>query len=193
MKASSFQWYLNTQLLVFNHPTVPKKVSESTAGHWLHFLGFHPSETMKGVYFDRHECRDVVEYWRIFLRKLEVLEGTHAPPPTCGDEQAANGSTGTTQKHLVLIFHDESIFHSNEDRGRAWAEEGKQPIRPKGQGKGIMVSDFIIEYAGYLRLSDEEFRELIGTVHPSRKRHVFFGGMVLLIRDTGTMTISLNR
>ena len=80
-------------------------------------------------------------------------------------------------------------------------EEGKQPICPKGQGKGIMVSDFITEYTGYLRLNDEEFREacwkssvkLVGRVYPARRRHGFFGGMVLLIRDTGTMTISLNR
>ena len=32
----------------------------------------------------------------------------------------------------------------------------KQPIRPKGQEKGTMVSDFITEY---LRLNDEELRE----------------------------------
>jgi len=38
-----------------------------------------------------------------------------------------------------------------------WAEKGKQPIRPNGQGQGIMVSDFIEEHGGYLRLSNEEY------------------------------------
>ena len=39
-----------------------------------------------------------------------------------------------------------------------WAEKGKQPIRPKGLGQGIiMVSDFVDEYNGLLRLTEEEF------------------------------------
>ena len=32
-----------------------------------------------------------------------------------------------------------------------------QPIRPKGIGRGIMVSDFVEEFNGLLRLTDEEF------------------------------------
>ena len=36
---------------------------------------------------------------------------------------------------------------------------GKQPIRPKGQGRGIMVSDFIDEYNGFLPFSDQEYEE----------------------------------
>ena len=35
-------------------------------------------------------------------------------------------------------------------------EAANQAIRPKGQGWGIMVSDFIEEHGGYLQLSDEE-------------------------------------
>ena len=38
-----------------------------------------------------------------------------------------------------------------------WAENGKQPIKPKSQGRGIMVSDFVDEHNGYLNLTDEEF------------------------------------
>ena len=52
MKASSFQRFLNTKLLpaaVVHHPTVPKKVSLITACRWLHILGFHPSQTKKGI------------------------------------------------------------------------------------------------------------------------------------------------
>ena len=46
-----------------------------------------------------------------------------------------------------------------------WAEKGKQPIRPNGQGQGIMVSDFIEEHGGYLRLSNEEY-EAAKDLHP---------------------------
>ena len=36
---------------------------------------------------------------------------------------------------------------------------GKQPIRPKGQGRGIMVSDFMDEYNGFLPPSHQEYEE----------------------------------
>ena len=65
---------------------------------------------------------------------------------------------GPQRRPVVLLFHDESTFHSNEDQGWMWGEKGKQPIRPKGQGKGIMVSDFVDEFNGLLALTDEEFR-----------------------------------
>ena len=39
-----------------------------------------------------------------------------------------------------------------------WAEEGRVPIRPKSQGRGLMVSDFVTEYSGLLELSTEEYR-----------------------------------
>ena len=38
-----------------------------------------------------------------------------------------------------------------------WAEKGKQPIRPKGLGRGIMVSDFVDEFNGLLTLTEGEF------------------------------------
>jgi len=50
-----------------------------------------------------------------------------------------------------------------------WAEKGKQPIRPKGQGRGIMVSDFIEEHGGYLQLSmsnEEYMYEVAKDSHP---------------------------
>ena len=38
-----------------------------------------------------------------------------------------------------------------------WAEKGNQPIKPKGLGKGLMVSDFVDEFNGLLSLTIEEF------------------------------------
>ena len=66
--------------------------------------------------------------WNIelFLRKIEILESTHKPPPLCSDSLSSGdiGSLTATRK-LVLIYHDESCFHSNEDQGWQWAEEGR--------------------------------------------------------------------
>ena len=57
-----------------------------------------------------------------------------------GDEPAPKPSDC---RKLVLIFHDEVAYHSNDDQKWMWAKNGKQPIRLKGQGRGIMVSDYI--------------------------------------------------
>ena len=63
------------------------------------------------------------------------------------------------KKILVMLYHDESTFHSNGGPGWIWVEVGKQPIRPKGKGRGIMVSDFIDEHNGYLHLTDEKYEQ----------------------------------
>ena len=64
-------------------------------------------------------------------------------------------------------------FHSNDGQGWLWAEAGKQPIRPKGQGRGIMVSDFVDEHNGYLRLSNQQYEESRAT-HPGLQKDARF-------------------
>ena len=60
------------------------------------------------------------------------------------------------EKRLVMIYHDESSFHANEGQSWQWAEEDKQMLRPKSQGRGLMISDFIEEHGGYLQLAPDE-------------------------------------
>lgn len=151
-----------------HHPHIPAKISLNTACRWLHKLGFQPSSTRKGVYIDGHERTDVIEYRTLYLRRLEILSSTHAPPPLCTDE-VSEPFIGPQRRHLVLLFHDESTYHSNEDQGWMWAEKGNQPIKPKGQGRGIMVSDFVDEFNGLLSLTTEEF-ERGKLVYPDLKQ-----------------------
>ena len=47
------------------------------------------------------------------------------------------------EKPHILVTHNESTFNANDGKQNLRIEEGKQPIRPKGKGKEIMVSDFI--------------------------------------------------
>ena len=61
------------------------------------------------------------------------------------------------KKPLILIYHDESTFHLSDGQSWLWAEIGKQPIQPKGQGREIMVNDFIDEYNGFLQLTNDEY------------------------------------
>lgn len=69
-------------------------------------------------------------------------------PYTIGDPQA--------QRKLVVVFHDESVFHSNDDLAYSWVESGRMKLNPKGLERGIMISDFIDEHSGFLRLTDAE-------------------------------------
>ena len=102
---------------------------------------------------------------------LEILFMTHAPPPFCTDEIPAEPFIGPQRRSLVLLFHDESTYHSNEDQGWMWAERGNQPIRSKGLGRGIMVSDFVDEFNGLLSLTSDEFERSRGKVeYPDLKQ-----------------------
>ena len=61
------------------------------------------------------------------------------------------------EKHIVW-FHDESAYNTTEDTSILWGEKGKLPIKPKGRGSSIVVSEFIEEKDGYLALSDEQYK-----------------------------------
>ena len=104
---------------------------------------------------------------------MNILETTHAQPPQPSDEVQVFTESDSSKKKLILIYHDESIFHSNDDQGWTWAEKWGQKIKPKGQGKGIMVSDFIEEYNGYLCFDDREY-ETVKCIHPNVKKEARF-------------------
>ena len=56
-----------------------------------------------------------MEYRKLCLRKLEILESTHAPPPPVSDQWTPEPSDWWK---IVLIFHDEAtyMYHSNSDQ-----------------------------------------------------------------------------
>ena len=62
-------------------------------------------------------------------------------------------------KEHVLVYQDESIFHSNEYRWRSWLAQDQQAIRKKGNGWAVHVSDFISEMIGRIKLSEDQISE----------------------------------
>ena len=107
---------------------------------------------------DGHEREDVVKSRKEFLKVLSDLKASHNPPPPCNNEMPPPPHPDTEfRKQLVLIYHDESIFNTNEGQTWMWAEPDTPVIQPKTQGSGIMVSNFVEHYGGYLHLNEEEF------------------------------------
>ena len=152
MTATSFCQWVNNDLLPSYHlpPNLPR-ISLCTATRWLHKLGFRPQSHKKGAYVDGHERGDVVKSHKEFLKKLKELKEMHLPPPSCSDERAATPPPDAkTRKKLILIYHDESIFNTNEGQTWMWAGEDAPIIQPKTKGSGIMVSDFVDAHSGFL-------------------------------------------
>jgi len=56
------------------------------------------------------------------------------------------------EKERVLVVHDECIFYSNDGKRGVWAKTGELPLRKKGNGRSIMVSEFLTEACERIKL-----------------------------------------
>ena len=170
LTAAAFCQWVNNDLLPNStlEPGYPRRVSVETVRKWLHDLGFDVQHMSKGVFIDGHERPDVVESRKQFLRKM--TEYGFLRPDNAPTEEAARAlpadvphmSKEEGQKCIVW-FHDESAYNTTEDTQMLWGEKGKLPIKPKGKGSSIMVSEFIEEKDGYLALSDEQYELEVGS------------------------------
>lgn len=104
-------------------------------------------EVKKAMYVDGHEREDVVAYRKQFLTTVLENESCHFQYEDA-DLDTIHPKLFPHQHLHVPIFHDESIFRSNELRRRVWLTKGKMPLRKKGNGRAIHVSDFIVEETG---------------------------------------------
>ena len=180
MTAQSFCDWINSDLLVSSHLPLffPREISLRTATRWLHHLGFKPVSHKKGVYIDGHEREDVIRHRESLLKILEDLRSSHWPLPCCSDDPPRVRLEADEEKELVIIFHDESIFNTNEGQTWMWRESERPAILPKTKGSGIMVSDFVEEHGGYLRLTPEELesaKEEYPSVDPNAQRFLEYG------------------
>ncbi|PKY51387.1 hypothetical protein RhiirA4_424476 [Rhizophagus irregularis] len=132
-----------------------KSISIKTSCVWLKKLGLAPQPRKKGIYFDGHEREDVVEYRNEFLDKMLIYE--KFMPIFEGENMEQKDLVLLSNEKLhILITHDECLFYANDDRPIVWAPIGEPPLRKKGQGKSIMVSDFLLETDGRLKLNENE-------------------------------------
>ncbi|GES93332.1 hypothetical protein RCL_jg21131.t1 [Rhizophagus clarus] len=108
--------------------------------------------------FKDHERPDVVKYQELFLDKIydyvkfmAKYEGENMEqiPPTLGPND----------KEIILVTHDECVFYSNDGKQGVWAKSGELPLRKKGNDRSIMVSEFLSEECGRLKLNAQQIQE----------------------------------
>ncbi|KAG0129720.1 hypothetical protein HOY82DRAFT_610318 [Tuber indicum] len=129
------------------------RIRARTARKWLKKMGFTYREVWKSVYVDGHERADVVQYRKETFRPLW---DSYIPRMVLFEEDGSWRFLDTLpprEKPLVFITHDESTFNANNGKRRTWKEEGKQPLRAKAKGKGIIASGFLTP-GGRLRVPD---------------------------------------
>ncbi|AYV87071.1 MAG: hypothetical protein Sylvanvirus22_10 [Sylvanvirus sp.] len=145
----------------------PIHISPSTAQRWLKHLGFNNGEVKKGIYADGHERRDVVTYRdNVFVPQMLALKkqmtlyssfsGLSRPPVLQPDE-----------KEIVWVVQDECTFAAHDARQCIWMEDGKPPLRPKGSGRIIMISEFLCPCHGRMKFNGRSTGEIIepGATH----------------------------
>jgi hypothetical protein len=110
--------------------------------------------SIPGVYIDGHERADIVRDRRKFLAEMEAYEPRFYVYE--GEQMEIKKPPAAGVKPLVLVVHDESVFAAHDGKKRVWCEETKQRILPKGEGHGIMASQFLCECHGVMRITKEQ-------------------------------------
>ena len=130
-------------------------ISPRTSQRWLNILGLRFGKFMKGLYNDGHEREDVVCYRTDFLHRMSTYEKRMIQYEGDFMEKEIFPVLEEGLRPLVLVTHDESCFGSNDGRSYCWLDEDNKQIRPKGNGRSVMVSAFLCECHGILRLTDD--------------------------------------
>ena len=60
---------------------------------------------------------------------------------------------GSGEKLHIFITQDECYVHVLEHSRRQWLAKGQQPLRKKGNGRGIHISDYMLKTRGRLVLN----------------------------------------
>ncbi|CAG8553220.1 15470_t:CDS:2 [Cetraspora pellucida] len=152
---TGFIQYVNDYILPECIGGFQKKICLQIVERWLDILGCKCREYKKRIYFDGHEREDVVVYRSVFLDRLRTLEQRIAIYE--GESMIKVLSVlNKEEQELVFVTHDKCIFYSNNGKKRIWVHDDEMPLRKKGNRRSIMVSKFLTEECGQLKLTDEE-------------------------------------
>ena len=153
---SGFKAYIEQEVFPSIGIERKKTISDNTARAWLKHFGWEFRIEKKDVYYDGHERPDVIEYRQEFLHEISEME-KWMPKPSNDDIMILEEPVlNVNEKRHILITHDESIFYANDGKKTFWGPAGHQPLRKKGTGLSLHVSDFLTEVDGRLKFEEEE-------------------------------------
>ncbi|KAF8319836.1 uncharacterized protein EI90DRAFT_2940083, partial [Cantharellus anzutake] len=118
-----------------------KLISVRTAQCWLQRMGYRWQREKKGQYTDGRECKDVVQYrQQVFLPVMAEYEKSMRKWDNEGKQEGANLPA---DQHVVVWFHNESIFYAHDRRKVCWVHDSES-AKPyaKGKGASLMITDF---------------------------------------------------
>jgi hypothetical protein len=130
-------------------------ISSRTGQRWLNILGLRFGKFIEGLYNDGHEQEDVIRYRNDFLERMSTYEKRMIQYEGDFMEREVLPVLEEDSRPLILVTHDESCFGSNDGRSYCWLNDQNKQIRPKGNGRSVMVSAFLCECHGMLRLTDD--------------------------------------
>ena len=127
-------------------------MSLSTAWHWMHKEGFQYISYAKGLYYDGHDCSNVVEYRQSHFLPMLKQHKPQLVRYVTGDEdkEADNMALNYVEWHLVMAPHDETTSQANDSHDKGWVCNNKFSLWKKGQGCGLHESGAICRTVGYL-------------------------------------------
>jgi hypothetical protein len=131
-------------------------LSERTAIRWMHRLNYKRLPYQQGMYVDGHERDDVVRYRKSWLNDMSKFEARMRKYEGEDCKSAIDPVLRSGERQLVMVVHDESYFSAHDGHRTVWMDRDKKPIRPKGQGRSLMVSEFICECHGRMMLKPEQ-------------------------------------
>ena len=154
--ARSFSRWVGSSLHLELDFPAPVMISERTSKRWFHRLDFSLSERTQGLYSDGHERDDVVEYRKTFLQEMEAYQARMRTFSGDNLEIVTEPVLMGNEKPIVFMTHDESCFSSFDGKKTVWKEKDRRPLKKKGQGRSIIVSEFLCECHGRLVLNEEQ-------------------------------------
>ncbi|KAK9327660.1 hypothetical protein V1520DRAFT_365226 [Lipomyces starkeyi] len=143
----------------------------TTCIRYLREWGFDKRYYQQDVYYDGQEREDVVAYRKDWASKMmqfrtqmkdfdgEICDKIIMPVLQPG------------QVEIVLVTYDKCYFNSNDDVKTPWTAEDERTIKKKGQGTGLMVSDFYCPCHGSLQLESAKVRII---KEPRKNRHGYW-------------------
>jgi hypothetical protein len=153
---SGFKAYIEQEIFSSIGIERKKTISDNTVRAWLKHFGWEFRVEKKDVYYDGHERPDVIKYRQDFLSEISKLE-KWMPKPSNDDIMILEEPVlDVNEKRHILITHDESVFYANDGKKTFWGPAGHQPLRKKGTGLSLHVSDFLTEVDGRLKFEEEE-------------------------------------